>query len=81
MVEEYALEASHLRLLLARESGDRCDEARRLMARDGLTITDRFGQVKRHPAAGFEAEARLACAKLLRELDLEGEPHPSYRRR
>lgn len=56
------------------EAGDRADEAREQIAADGLTTTDRYGQVKPHPAVNIERDARLSQARLLRDLRLEDEP-------
>ncbi len=82
IVGDYELEEQHLKLLqLAAEAWDRAQQARRLLARQGLTYRDRFGKPRKHPGVSIEEGARLAFARLLRELDLEGEPHPGYRRR
>ncbi len=67
-------------LQLAAEAWDRACQARRILAREGLVYRDRFLKPRKHPAVSIEEGARLAFAKLLRELDLEGEPHPGYRR-
>jgi P27 family predicted phage terminase small subunit len=81
VVETYELESQHLRLLaLAAEAWDRCQQARRIVSKEGLVVRDRHGTPKRHPAALAEENARLAFVRVLRELDLEGEPHPGYRR-
>src|SRR5689334_5701530 len=71
IVEEYVLVPHQLELLRrACEAADRADEARQLLEAEGLTITDRYGQVKPHPAANIERDSRLAEARLLRELAL-----------
>jgi P27 family predicted phage terminase small subunit len=81
VVESYELEPHHLRILqLACEAWDRATGARELLAKDGTVFRDRFGTPKKHPAVGIEEQARLAFARLVRELDLEGEVHPGYRR-
>jgi phage terminase small subunit len=73
-LEAYVLEDHHLRLLqLAAESWDRCQEARIILARDGVVFTDDRGNVRAHPAVSIERDARLAFARLLRELDLDVE--------
>lgn len=80
IVKDYALEAHHEELLRrCCEAMDRADEARELLEADGLTVTDRYGQVKPHPCVNIERDARLHVARLLRELDLEGEPSPDPR--
>ncbi len=81
VLAEYELEDHHLRLLqLAAESWDRASEARRILATEGIMVTNRFGERRKHPAVSVEENARLAFVRCLRELDLEGEPHPGYRR-
>src|SRR6266545_6852023 len=81
VVTNYHLEPQHLRLLqLAAEAWDRACQARRILAKEGVTYLDRFNRPRKHPAVSIEEQARLAFARLLRELDLEGEPHPGYRR-
>jgi len=81
VVERYELEEQHLRLLqLAGEAWDRAQAARVALAKHGTVYADRFGQPRARPEVAIERDARLAFARLLRELDLEGEPHPGYRR-
>jgi hypothetical protein len=41
----------------------RGEQARELLDAEGLTVTDRYGQVKPHPAAGIEQACRLAVAR------------------
>ena len=75
VLEEFALEPHHRRLLrLACEAWDRCQQAREILDRDGLTTETESGGLKAHPCIGIERDARLAFARLLRELDLDGEP-------
>lgn len=74
---EFDLDAHHHRLLiLAAQAFDRAEEARVILARDGLTYLDRFGAPKARPEVAVERDARIAFARLLRELDLDlvGEP-------
>lgn len=80
--DTYRLEPAH-RLLMthAAESWDRAEQARLLVDVDGPVQVDRFGQKKPHPAVAIERDARAAFARSLRQLDLEGEPDPLYRRR
>jgi P27 family predicted phage terminase small subunit len=81
VVAAYELEPQHLRTLqLAAEAWDRVAQARRILAKEGVTFRDRFGKPRKHPAIGVEEQARLAFLRCVRELDLEGEPHPGYRR-
>lgn len=79
-IEDYDLALPHLELLRRLcEAMDRCDQARELLDAEGLTVTDRYGQVKPHPAATIETQSRIAVARLTRELDFEGEPGPDPR--
>ena len=75
VVSDYVLEAHHVKLLtLAAEAWDRCCQARELLAKDGLTFDDRWGQPHARPEVAVERDSRLAFARLLRELDLDVEP-------
>lgn len=75
VVQDYYLEPHHIRLLtLAGEAWDRCEEAREILAMEGLTYEDRFGQPRSRPEVAIERDSRLAFARLLRELDLDVEP-------
>ena len=78
-VETYELEEHHLRLLqLVCEAWDRSQMARELLDREGLTVPGREGGTRPHPAVAIERDARLAVARLVRELDLDvGPPAPS----
>ncbi len=81
VVGEYEIENHHLKVLRAAcEAWDRLNQARVLLKTEGITYLDRFGSPKKHPAVSIEETARLQFVRLLRELDLEGEPHPGYRR-
>ena len=71
---DYDLDSHHLRLLqLAAESWDRCEQAREILAVEGLTYTDRFGAPRSRPEVSVERDSRLAFARLIRELDLDTE--------
>lgn len=81
MLDDYELQGHHVRLLtLAAEAFDRCDQAREIIAKDGLTIPTGDGGLKAHPAVAIERDARLAFARLIRELDLDMEPPAEARR-
>ena len=67
--EPHALET----LRLALEALDRAEQARAQVARDGAYLTDRFGQVKAHPALAVERDSAIRVARLFRELSLDAE--------
>ncbi|RVC45104.1 MAG: P27 family phage terminase small subunit [Mesorhizobium sp.] len=70
--EDYALDAHHVRLLtLAAEAYDQAQTAREVLDMDGQTFTDRFGQPKERPECGILQNARIAFARLIRELALD----------
>jgi phage terminase small subunit len=74
-VADWALEAHHVRLLtLAAEAWDRYQQARKLIAVEGLTVSTRDGGARAHPAIRIETDCRLAFARLIRELDLDVTP-------
>jgi len=66
--------AAYELLLRLCEAADRADEARAVLEREGITTLDRFGQHRAHPAVAIERDARLAVARLTRELNLSEEP-------
>jgi P27 family predicted phage terminase small subunit len=79
-VDRYVLEEHHLRLLrLCCEAWDRAQEAREQLRREGLTVPTRDGGLRSHPCVAIERDARLAVARLVRELDLDVEPPASDR--
>jgi P27 family predicted phage terminase small subunit len=72
VVEEYQLETHHLKVLQAAcEAWDRLQEARERVGVDGAIISDRFGQLRPHPAIAIERDSRIAFARLVRELCLD----------
>jgi P27 family predicted phage terminase small subunit len=74
-VDRYELEEHHLRLLqLTCEAWDRAQAARERLELEGLTTAGREGGIRPHPCVAIERDARLAVARLLRELDLDTEP-------
>ena len=79
-VADYHLEAHHERLLtMAGEAFDRATEARETIEAEGAYFKDRIGCPKAHPAVAVERDARVLFARLIRELDLDGEPSPDPR--
>jgi P27 family predicted phage terminase small subunit len=80
VVSTYVLEEHHARLLTcACEAWDRAAQAREVLARDGIVVADRYGGVRAHPAVAIERDARIVFARMVRELDLDGEPGPDPR--
>jgi hypothetical protein len=76
MVDDYDLDEAPARelLRLACEAMDRADQARELLDAEGLTIRDRYDQVRPHPAASIEVANRTAVARFLRELRVTDPP-------
>ena len=76
---DYVLESHHLRLLqLLCEAFDRGQEARKILAAEGLTVVDSKLGIKRpHPCISIERDSRTAVARLTRELNLSEEPDDS----
>lgn len=80
IVSEYALEDHHLRLLeLAAEAWDRGQEARETILAEGAYFQNKAGEPRAHPAIAVERDSRIAYARLIRELDLDGAPEPDTR--
>jgi len=58
----------------AREALKRMRQAQIALERDGISVVDRYGQIKMHPAATVEKNSRLAMFKALAALHLDVEP-------
>jgi P27 family predicted phage terminase small subunit len=72
VVSEHDLNAHRLHLLrLACEAYDRVQQARRVLAKQGLTFTDKNGDPRARPECAIERDSRTAFARLLRDLDLD----------
>src|SRR5262245_21673183 len=70
--DDYELEPQQLLLLQgAAECWDRAQQARELLAKDGLTFVDRHGHIRPHPAAQIERDNKALYARLVRELALD----------
>jgi phage terminase small subunit len=79
-VADFSLEAHHLRLLeLACTAWDRCEQARKAIAENGATFSDDRGNVRARPEVTIERDARIAFARLVRELDLDVDGPPDAR--
>ena len=75
VLEDFDLEQHDVRLLtLSAEAWDRGQQAREALAKEGLTFNDRFGQPHARPEVAIERDARIAFARLLRELALSVDP-------
>jgi hypothetical protein len=68
-VDEFELSASELFVL---ENGlrclDRADEAAAVVNREGVTVLDRYGSPKAHPAVDVEVRCRAAFNAAMRQL-------------
>ena len=75
IVAEYQLEQHHLKLLqLAAESWDRSNEARELLATQGLTFLDDRRNVRANPLILVEKDAKSLFMRALAALHLDVEP-------
>jgi len=80
VIGDYLLESHHLKVLQAAcEAWDRCQQARDQIAVEGLTFNDKHGQPRAHPCVAIERDARIAFARLVRELALDCEPPAEVR--
>ena len=82
VVRDFDLEPHHLRLLQsAAEAWDRMQQGRQALADHGsLTFVSANGDPKTHPAVAIERDARVAFARLVRELDLDASGPAESRR-
>jgi P27 family predicted phage terminase small subunit len=79
VLENFDLEESELPLLEAAcVSWDRACEARRLIDEQGLTVSDRFGQLKANPACGIERDSLATYGRLIRQLGFGTSETESY---
>jgi P27 family predicted phage terminase small subunit len=76
VIFEYLIEdVAGLRILrVALESFDRAQAAREQIDREGMTVTDKFNQVKPHPLLPIERDSRAAFLAGLKALNLDLEP-------
>lgn len=74
VLRDFDLAPHHLHLLQAAcEAWDRMQQARQALAdHGGLTFADERGVIRAHPCVAMERDARVAFARLVRELDLDG---------
>ena len=64
-------EAGLLLLQTAMESFDRMRQAQKVIAKEGITTNDRFGQPRQHPATLIERDAKNQLLKALGALHLD----------
>jgi len=75
IVADYQFESHHFSLLqAAAECWDRAQQARALLAKEGICFTDRHGHIRPHPACQIERDNKALFSRLLRELALDIEP-------
>lgn len=71
IVADYDLPVEHLEVLRkALEASDRVDQAGELLREEGLVVTDKYGQVKPHPASSIETANRRQFLQLIEALKL-----------
>jgi P27 family predicted phage terminase small subunit len=83
-VGEAGTETDHKLLILAAEALDTAATARRLVSREGICVTDRFGAPKPHPAVAILRDARNSFSRIVAQLGLdvhEEPPQEGYRGR
>jgi P27 family predicted phage terminase small subunit len=74
-VAAFELEPAALAVLaVACEALQRLRQAQEAIRADGLTVLDRFGQKKNHPALLTERDARSGFLTAIRQLGLDLEP-------
>ena len=76
LVREFDIDepAGLLLLQTGLEAFDRMRQAQTVLGKDGMTVTDRFGQHKAHPATVIERDSRAGMLTALRALNLDVEP-------
>lgn len=71
-LNEYELQEHHQRLLLmACRAWDRAEQARKVIAAEGLTYIDRHEQPRTRPEVDIEVRCRRQVKEMLRELALD----------
>ncbi len=76
LVDEYSVDdvAGRLLLMTALEAFGRMRQAQKALAKDGLVLKDRFGQIKPHPLNTVERDSRAQMLAALKALNLDIEP-------
>jgi phage terminase small subunit len=79
VLQDYEVQDHALRTLQAiAEAWDRKEEARKALAKHGLTYTDDHGMVRPRPEVQIERNAMTTYFRGLRELNLKVEPPHGY---
>lgn len=73
---DYSIEdsAGLMLLGLAAQCVSRIEEARGIVAKEGMRVTDRFGVPRPHPMLAVEHDARSQLLLTLKQLNLDIEP-------
>ena len=75
MHTNWRLEQHHSRLLtMACTAWDRAEAAREVLVKDGMVIGGRKAAVRPHPCIAIERDCRIAFARLVAQLNLDGDP-------
>ena len=76
IIDEYQIsDVAGLKILrVALESFDRAQAAREAINKEGMTILDRWNQIKPHPLLACEIDSRAAFLAGLKALNLDLEP-------
>lgn len=78
VLSDYELEDSAYNLLvLAAETLDRANEARAIIDKEGLTCSNRYGEIRTRPEVTIERDCKDLYRRLLRELNLSETPEDS----
>jgi P27 family predicted phage terminase small subunit len=83
IVTDFAIDdrAGLLLLTQAAEAWDRARDCRQAIERDGVTVRDRFDQVRPHPLLPAERDARAAFLQAVKHLHLDiAIPEPRHAR-
>jgi len=79
IAEQFQLEPHHeLLLTAAAESLDRYQQAREILAREGLVVSGREAGTRPHPCVQIERDSRASFVRIMGQLGLDavGEPRP-----
>ena len=61
------------KLVAAGEALDRTRQAREIVDQNGCTVTNKYGEVKTHPAVNIQRDFSALFVKIMRELNLSEE--------